>query len=98
MTLKKIIVWEIAYAGLLAVASIGTQRVDGYLVRKTIDGQTMLSPAPNYGNSGVLVDNNNDGILDRKYTIVASRQGLHIHDLPITDQDRQVFSYVTSKL
>ena len=97
MTLKMIVGAGIIYAGLLGLASIGTQKVDGYLVRKTIVGQTILSPAPGYSNA-VLVDEDSDGLLDRKYATVASRQGLFTHDLPITEQDRRVFSDITSKL
>ena len=97
MTLKMIVGAGIIYAGLLGLASIGTQKVDEYLVRKTMDGQTILLPAPGYSNA-VLVDENSDGLLDRKYTTIASRQGLFTHDLLITEQDRKVFSDITSKL
>lgn len=97
MALKKLIGAGIIYLGLLGIGSIGDQRVDGYIVSKTVDGQTRVSPAPGYSNA-VLVDENNDGSVDRKYATVASRQGLFNHDLSINSQDRQVFSDITSRL
>lgn len=97
MALKEIVGIGIVYAGLLGLANSGTQRIDGYVVRKSWDNQTELYPAPGRSDA-VLVDENNDGTPDRKYTSIASRQGYWRHDLPITEKDRQVFRNIVSRL
>lgn len=80
----------------LSLATMGTQRVDDYVVQR-IAGQTFLSPAPGYSNA-VLADDNNDGMPDRKYATVASRQGRFTHDLPMTERDEEVFLEIASRL
>ena len=96
MVIKELVGTGIIYAGLLALATSGTQRVDGYIVRKT-DGQTEVWPAPDYTHA-TLLDTNNDGILDRKYTHTVSRQGVWPHDFPITEKDKRLFKDIVSKL
>ena len=45
-----------------------------------------------------LVDENGDGSPDRKTWVVASRQGFHRWNLPITERDKQIFKDLTSRL
>jgi len=96
MVFKELISAGIIYAGLIGLATSGTQRVDGYTVRKTY-GQTEVWPAPDY-TQATLVDINNDGIPDRKYTHTISRQGAWSHDFPITEKDKKIFFDITSRL
>ena len=97
MTLKEIVAMGILYTSLLTAASIGIKKVDGYNVRR-IGGQTELWPAPG-NSSGCIVDENNEGVPDRKYISVGGgfHGTLHV-DRPLTDQDYRVFRDITSKL
>ena len=45
-----------------------------------------------------LVDEDGDGSTDKKTWVVASRQGFHRWDLPITEKDIQMFKRLTSRL
>lgn len=90
-------VWSLLYAGYLVVGSWNNQYIGDYIVNKGRD-RTTVSAQFNNPYSGILVDKNNDGMPDRKYSVIASRQGRFVHDLPITEQDRQIFSDITSKL
>ena len=74
--------------------SYGTQYVDNYIVRRTNQETSVSSRVENV----VLVDENNDGILDRKYTAVACRRGYITHDLALTQRDEEIFSDITSRL
>ena len=94
--IKELVGAGIIYAGLTGLATSGIQRIDGYTIRKTY-GLTEVWPAPDYTKAS-LVDNNNDGIPDRKYTYTASRQGIWPHDFPITEKDKEIFSDIVSRL
>ena len=100
MTLKEIALAGVAagvvYFGILSLATFGTKRIEEYSLRN-LGNYTEMWPAPDHSGA-VLVDNDGDGTLDRKYTAVASRQGYFHRDWPITMRDQQVFSDMTSKV
>ncbi len=79
---------------------MGTQRIDGYHVRRT-GAQIELSSPSREGMLGgfVLVDENGDRIPDRKYGVFGTPLRVSFrYELPVTEIDRQVFSDITSKL
>ncbi|HLC76639.1 MAG TPA: hypothetical protein VJH04_00375 [archaeon] len=99
MGYKKAIAGTLLYAGLLigplAVTSMGTERFDGYSLRR--GSRTEIAPIGLDACNRMLIDNNGDGIPDRKYGIVAGRVGRFIYDLPVTESDREIFLDVLSK-
>ena len=87
----------IVYASLLTVGSAGIQNVDGYKVRK-IGDKTELWSALGH-SSWIIVDEDNDGVPDRKYLVAGGGfHGTIAVDSPLTNQDYRVFRDITSRL
>jgi len=104
MKLKEIVEAGLIYVsliGLANIANIGTQKIDEYNIRRSGD-RIELSPAPS--REGILggltlVDEDGDRIPDKKYgTSGTPLRGSFRYEVPVTELDRQVFYYITSKL
>ena len=94
MSLKEIVGAGIVYVGIVASLGLGDRYADGYIIR--ISGNQTYVTA--HYSTDTLVDVDGDGVLDKKYGLIVSRQGRIICDKQITDQDKRVFSGIVAKL
>src|SRR4030042_331978 len=97
---------NIIYAGIIASVVYGSialsradvQKINGYYVTKSKHETIFLKDEP-VPIMRFLVDDNNDGIVDRKYSeICFPRKGIVRINEPISDKDREDIADITYKL
>jgi len=106
LKLKECIRDGLVVIGLVSICYGGPKLAENYIpasYAQRVAYQPMYPRARNktmveFDIGASMVDENGDGSPDRKTCVAASRQGFHRWYLPITEEDKRTFKYLTSSL
>ena len=106
LTLKECIKDGLKVIGLVSICYLGPELAEKYIPAQYMQRAEYQPSYPRardksnveVGLGASLVDDDGDGSPDRKTQVLASRQGFHRWNLPITERDKQIFKDLTSGL